>query len=189
MVHLHVAVYGEYIPQKQLQALWGEALGVQAPVVDVRSVKGAGGIAAALKEILKYVTKGEKGPRQASHAAAVEAAWKGVRRLEVGGALRRIRLPETQTDGGEDVQQEDLHSKAVASCEVCGTKGAWVWLAIVSASFVEENRGFGLAIDYRPPPEIRPNRIVQSRLPVARGVEFAYPYRAASKPHGELHDA
>ncbi len=174
MVHLHVAVYGEYVSQRQLQALWGDALGVQAPVLDVRTVKGAGGIAAALREILKYVTKGEKGPRQAAHAASVEAAWRGVRRLEVGGALRRIRLPETKSDGAEDVQQEDLHSKAVASCEVCGTKGAWIWLGIMSASFVQENGGFGLAIDYRPPPEIRPNRIVQTALPVARGVEFAY---------------
>jgi hypothetical protein len=160
MVHLHIAVYGEYIPQKQLQALWGDALGVQAPVVDVRTVKGAGGIAAALREVVKYCTKGISGPRQAAHAAAVEAAWKGVRRLEVGGALRRIRLPETKSDGGEDIQQEDLHSKAVASCEVCGTKGAWIWLGIMSASFVEENAGFGLARDYVPRPEMRPNLLV-----------------------------
>jgi hypothetical protein len=160
MIHLHIAIYGEYVAQRHLQALWGDALGVQAPVVDVRSVKGAGGIAEALREVLKYVCKGEKGPRQAARAAAVELAFRNVRRIEVGGALRAIKLPETNSDGGEDPQQEDLHSKAVAACEVCGTPGEWVWLGIVSATVVWENGGFGVARDYVPPREIRPKCMV-----------------------------
>ncbi len=174
MIHLHVAVFGEYIPQKQLQAAWGQALGVSAPVIDVRAVRGgAAGVAGALKEVLKYTCKGEKGPRQAAHAAAVELAFRSVRRVEIGGALRKIKLPESSGDT-EDVKAEDLHATHAASCESCGSVGAWRWLGTVPASVVQENGGFGLAIDYRPPPEIRPNRIVQSRLPVARGVEFVY---------------
>ncbi len=162
VVHLHVLVFGEFIHQRQLQALWGQALGTTTPViVDVRQIKGGvAGVRDAIREALKYCAKAEKGPRQAAHAASVELAWRGVRRLEIGGALRRVKLPETNEDGGEDLRPEDLHNQHAASCESCGSVGLWRWLGIVPASVVELNGGWGLARDYVPRPEIRPNLLV-----------------------------
>ena len=147
VIHLHVAVYGEYISQKTLQALWGDALGTKAPVVDVRTIKGAAGVGDALKEVLKYATKGEKGPRQAAHAAAVEVGFRNVRRVEVGGALRTIQLPETEAGGSEDVKPEDLHNDRAAACQACGTVGEWRWVQLVGRVAVELNGGFGLVQD------------------------------------------
>jgi hypothetical protein len=162
VVHLHVLVFGEFLHQRQLQALWGQALGVSAPViVDVRQIKGgAAGVRDAIKETLKYVVKAEKGPRQAAHAASVELAWRSVRRLEIGGALRRVKLPETNADGSEDLRPEDLHGDQVAVCESCGSVGSWKWLGIVPATEVQENGGYGIARDYVPRPEMRPNLLV-----------------------------
>ncbi len=156
MIHVHALIYGEYVDQKKIQAAWGQALGTSAPVVDVRAVRGgAAGVAGALKEVLKYTCKGEKGPRQAAHAAAVELAFRSVRRIEFGGALRKIKLPESSGDT-EDVKPEDLHATHAASCEVCGAVGQWQWIGTLPASVVELNGGYGLARDYVPRPEIRP---------------------------------
>ncbi len=160
MIHVHALIYGEYVDQKKIQAAWGQALGTSAPVVDVRAVRGgAAGVAGALKETLKYVCKSEKGPRQAAHAAAVELAFRSVRRIEFGGALRKIKLPESSGDT-EDVKVEDLHNQHAASCEVCGAVGQWRWLGTLPASVVELNGGYGLARDYVPRPEIRPKCII-----------------------------
>jgi hypothetical protein len=160
MVHVHVLVFGEYVPQWQLQAAWGTALGVAAPVVDVRRITGPDGVAGALREVLKYATKGERGTRtQPTHAAAVELAFRRVRRVELGGALRGVKLPDSNGDS-EDVKPEDLHNDQAAACEVCGTVGEWAWLGIVSATVVQMNAGFGVARDYVPPREIRPKCMI-----------------------------
>ncbi len=152
-VHLHALVYGEFVPQRQLQAAWSDALGVAA-IVDVRTITGgAAGIGDAIRETLKYLVKSEKGPRQAQHAAAVELAFKNVRRVEIGGALRKIKVPESTADF-EDVKPEDLHNQHAAVCESCGSVGAWKWLGIVPASAVRENHGYGLVkgVGYGPGP-------------------------------------
>ena len=143
MVHLHILVFGEYIDQRMLQAIWSKAYGEEA-IVDVRSVKGSSGVAGAIREVLKYATKGEKGARtQASHAAAVELAFRNVHRVSLGGAIRKIEI--TECDGAtEDVKPEDLHDDHSMSCLVCGTFGEWKWIRTRSAAEVEQFGGFGL---------------------------------------------
>jgi hypothetical protein len=140
MVHVHALIYGEYVAQRSLAAAWSAVLGERA-ILDVRTVRGAG-VAGALREVLKYASKGEKGHRQVEHAAAVELALRGVRRVELGGALRWVQLSDSSGDS-EDVREADLHDSHVAACQVCGVIGEWRWVAIVSAASVEENGGFG----------------------------------------------
>ena len=137
MVHLHVLVYGEFVPQRLLQSIWSDICGDLA-IVDIRAVRG---VRRALREVLKYATKGEKGPReQARHAAAVELAFRNVRRVEYGGALRGVRTPES-SGGDDDGQPEDLHNYRVAACAVCGSVGDWRWAWTVDAATVQRNGG------------------------------------------------
>ena len=142
MVHVHMLVYGEYIAQRVLQAAWSRAMGEPA-MVYVTGLKSAQGVTDAIREVLKYATKGEKDRRtQAAHAAAVELALRNVHRTSIGGALRTIRV--TEKDGAtEDVRNEDLHDHHTLACETCGTQGEWRWVSVVSAIVVEELGGFG----------------------------------------------
>ncbi len=142
MVHVHTLVYGEYIAQRILQAAWSRAMGEPA-MVYVTGLKSAQGVTDAIREVLKYATKGEKDRRtQAAHAAAVELALRNVHRTSIGGALRTIRV--TEKDGAtEDVRNEDLHDHHTLACETCGTQGEWRWVSVVSAIVVEELGGFG----------------------------------------------
>ena len=143
MVHVHALVYGEYIPQGKLEAAWGAAVREHARV-DVRTVSDPEGVAGALREVLKYATKGEKGSRsQPERAAAVELAFRNVHRVGLGGAVRRVKL--TELDGAtEDVRGADLHNERALSCESCGVVGEWTWVGMVSRGIVAENGGFGL---------------------------------------------
>jgi hypothetical protein len=142
MVHIHALIYGEYLPQAELQALWSRALGVARAIVDVRTVRG-GNVADALREVLKYATKGERrGRDDAARAAAVEVAFRNVRRVELGGAIRAVRISDS--DGAtEDVRDSDLHDEHAAACESCGVIGEWRWEGMVSADAVRANGGFG----------------------------------------------
>lgn len=143
MVHVHMLVYGEYVPQALLQRLWGEALG-QPAFVFVQAVKGSDGIDAAIRETLKYATKGERDVRtQARHAAAVEIAFWNVKRLSVGGALRRVRVDD-QPAGGDDGLPEDVHSSHELACGACGAVGSWQWGGVVAPAAVLENGGYGV---------------------------------------------
>jgi hypothetical protein len=111
-------------------------------VTALKSGKG-GGVAGALREVLKYATKGEKDQRtQSLHAAAVELAFRNVHRVSVAGALRAIKVRE-QDGASEDVRAEDLHDQRALSCENCGVTGEWRWGGIVSSRVVEELGGFG----------------------------------------------
>jgi hypothetical protein len=142
MVHIHALVYGEFIHQKELEGAWSRAVGEKARV-DVRAVKSLAEMAGALREVLKYATKGEKGARtQASRAAAVEIAFRNVHRIGLGGAVRRITIPESSGES-EDVREEDLHATRVLACEECGVVGEWKWIGVVSSAIVLENNGFG----------------------------------------------
>jgi hypothetical protein len=143
MVHIHALVYGEYLPQRLLENAWGDAVRERARV-DVRAVKSEKGIAGALREVLKYATKGEKGQRtQAERAAAVESAFRNVHRIALGGAIRKIRIADS-SGSSEDVRTTDLHELRVMSCEECGVVGEWKWVGIVDEGIVQENGGFGL---------------------------------------------
>lgn len=143
MVHIHALVYGEFIPQAVLQAVWSRAYGASRAIVDVRTVRGDN-VASELREVLKYATKGEgNGRDDAERAAAVELAFRKVRRVELGGAIRNVRVAET--DGAsEDVQASDLHDDHAAHCQSCGVIGEWKWGGKVSADVVAANGGFGL---------------------------------------------
>ncbi|MDQ6768656.1 MAG: hypothetical protein M3Z54_01550 [Gemmatimonadota bacterium] len=143
MVHAHALVYGEYIHQRILEAAWSRAYGEPA-MVDVRSVKGNSGVATALREVLKYVTKAERSGRtQARHAAAVELGFRNVHRVSLGGAIRKIKIAEGDTSA-EDVKPEDLHDDHVLSCLVCGAVGRWKWICTRTAEEVDAFGGFGL---------------------------------------------
>ena len=150
--HLHALVFGEFILQAQLSVLWQELTGTSY-IVDIRAVRGA--VALALREVLKYATKGEKGDlRQTQHAAAVEYAFKNVHRVRLGGAIRTIRTG----DAYEDVSPQELSTQvpsadgdeiSPAACEACGAVGDWRYLGFVGPDAVAENGGFGLLRAWR----------------------------------------
>lgn len=121
--------------------------------MDVRLVRSNGGLTAALKEVLKYATKGEKGSRaQPAHAAAVELAFRNVRRVGLGGAIRKVKIEESDSNS-DDVRTADLHDTSKLACEVCGVVGEWLWCGIVPGEWVVANGGFGLL--EHPPPQLR----------------------------------
>lgn len=171
MVHFHVAIYGEYVQQRELLAAWrtvlqkaGLAVHDRDGGVNIQALRKGTSEFDALREVLKYATKGqtdadgvERMP-EPWHAAAVECAFRSVRRSDVGGALRRIT-----SDDICDLQPDDLHNCKVSACEGCGVIGEWEWRGMRSRQLVERNGGFGLhRIDalggdwgdaYRPPPD------------------------------------
>ncbi len=103
-------------------------------------------MAGAFREVLKYATKGEKGARsQRTHAAAVEIAFKNVRRVEIGGALRK---EVSETDGAtDDATPEDLHDYREAACITCGSIGPWRWNGSMSPDMVALHGGFNPIVD------------------------------------------
>ncbi len=146
MVHIHLLVYGEYVPQDELARSWGEALGLDGPaVVDIRAVD-PDDPTHGIREALKYATKAE-GTRQeqAARAAAVEYAFYSVHRVGIAGALRKIQGRSREPDS-EDVQPDDLHDEFEAPCEACGALGSWEWERITSHRAVEANGGWGLVL-------------------------------------------
>ena len=92
--------------------------------------------------MLKYATKGEKGARsQPSHAAAVEIAFRNVRRVEVGAALRKVEV--SSGDGAtDDATPEDLHDYREAACVACASIGPWRWNGNVNPDMVALEGGF-----------------------------------------------
>ncbi len=142
MVHIHLLVYGEYIPQAVLQGAWSSALGQRA-IVYVTTVDGNGGVAKVTREALKYATKGEKGTRdEARHAAAVEVAFRRVKRLSIGGALRTIKIDDA-TATTDDAKPEDLTDDRRLVCESCGSVGRWIREGWISPKVVVANGGYG----------------------------------------------
>ncbi len=130
MVHAHMLVFGEYVPKARLEALWADAIGEPA-FIFVQTVRGSEGVAAAVRETLKYATKGEKDLRtQAEHAAAVEIAFRNVKRVSIGGALRRVHS-EDQPKDCDDGLADDLHAKHALVCIACGLLGEWSWGGVV----------------------------------------------------------
>ena len=174
MVHFHLLPYGEYVRVDKLADLWSEAIGERA-IVHIKAVRvdGALGVAAALREVLKYVTKGEGNSRQqARHAAAVELAFRHVHRISVGGALWNIRRrnPARETEGvwvAEGPQRRLLlyngrihverqadgleepppkqSELAVMTCENCGGR-TWEWNGIYEPQAVSQNGGYGQVV-------------------------------------------
>ena len=143
MVHIHALIFGEFISQKELVRAWSRALGERA-LVDVRAVSGRGGVRDTIREVLKYATKGESGVRtQAERAAAVELAFRNVKRVTLGGTIRRVKVVPDD-DGTVDVSGRDLLNDHALSCEVCGVVGEWAWAGRRSPETVEANNGFGL---------------------------------------------
>lgn len=151
MVHFHAAIYGEYVQQRALLAAWrhvlqttGNAASEKDGGVRVERVRDAGDVEAALREVLKYATKGqtvdgiERMPT-AYQAAAVELAFRNVRRNSIGGAIRRFA-----TDADADAQDADLHDDHVSACEACGTVGEWRWERFRGRDYVLRNGGYGI---------------------------------------------
>jgi hypothetical protein len=143
-VHLHLLVYGEFLPQAMLQSLWSAVVGDLA-IVDVRSVRGSEGLRGAIAYVLKYVLKGESGrlPRP-EHAAAVEYALRNVRRVEIGGALRTVTTADSTSPAAEEPRLQEVMGVRGGSCEACGSIGQWSWKGRMPPSEVLEVGGFGL---------------------------------------------
>jgi len=142
MVHWHALIYGEFVPQAELQERWEGALGVELALVDVRSIDGDS--VRALREVVKYVTKSEGSIHEkAAHLACIEVAFKGTRSVMMGGAIVRIRksLGELELEEGK---AEDCHDELVSSCEACGTIGEWRFSGPAGRHAVEANGGFGV---------------------------------------------
>lgn len=137
IVHLHAAVYGEYIPQPELVTRWREVLGQPVQVVDVRAMRGSdeAEFKKALREVLKYATKGDKEPGvRANRAAAIELAMRGLRRVESGGALRSTAALDSLR----------LIEAEAQCCASCGAAEGWKWRGMRSPAYVERNGQFGL---------------------------------------------
>jgi len=143
MVHVHLLVYGEYVPQKELADAWRVALGVaEVPVVDVRAVD-PDDPARGLRETLKYTAKGAGTPReQASRAAAIECALQGVQRISVGGALRQVSLDLDPANAGGS--ESDVYGRQEATCEACGQTGGWSWTGLRPRWYAAHNGDWGL---------------------------------------------
>ena len=141
-VHLHVLVYGEYVPQAHLQNLWSEVVGEQLAIVDVREARHRAG---ALRYCLKYLLKaaGSARPRP-EHAAAVEYALRRVRRVEMGGALWGATAAGESPVSGEDVSGADLTEAERGACASCGKSGSWSWKGRADPSEVAALGGFSL---------------------------------------------
>jgi hypothetical protein len=143
MVHAHMLIYGEFVSQARLERAWSLAFG-QPAFVFVRSLRGSNGIESAIKEALKYATKGEADERtQAAHAAAVELAFWNVKRLSIGGAMRGIHAGDQKPDG-DDGRPEDLHARKQLACMACGAIGLWKWRGALAPSAVLGRGGYGL---------------------------------------------
>jgi hypothetical protein len=141
MVHLHVLVYGEFVPQQLLQAQWSAVVGDLA-IVNVRAVR-PNKLLGAIGYTLKYTLKGDSGGRpDPAHAAAVEFALKHTRRVEIGGALRYATSKQGRGRSGEDTSAADLSDARGAPCALCGTIGCWAWEGHVSPEVVAGNGGF-----------------------------------------------
>lgn len=140
MVHTHVLVYGEYINQAQLQIWWEQVM--KEPIARVH-VEGITSVEDALREVLKYATKGEKGIRaQSERAASVECALRNVHRTAIGGALRRVKIADCE-GATVDATADDLHDTIELHCHACGLVGEWHWSGILEPGIVQENGGFG----------------------------------------------
>jgi hypothetical protein len=147
MVHAHVLVYGEYVPQADLQMLWSDVLGADLAIVDIRSV--GDDVTGGIREALKYATKAV-GEDRVPRAAAVELAFRNTNRVRVIGALRQIRCRSERGDV-DDVTDEDLHDHHTATCEACGLVGSWLYCQIQADRItVADNGGFGML--RAPPP-------------------------------------
>jgi hypothetical protein len=136
MVHVHMAVFGEYVASAKLAHLWAKACAVGGFVnVKALRVPDAEGFRKSLREVLKYVSKGDKEPgKRAQRAATIEYALKGVRRVEMGGALRMV----------PKVTERDVSTRA-RTCEACGGAGSWRWRGMRAPDYVRRNNGFGLS--------------------------------------------
>jgi len=142
MVHVHMLVFGEFVPQPILQDCWSQALGEKAHV-RINAVQDCSGIGKAIRETLKYATKGEKTARdQARHAAAVEVAFRNLKRISVGGVLRTITVDEADS-AHDDGKPEDVHALTDLLCLCCGAAGPWAWGGAVSPELVIANGGYG----------------------------------------------
>ena len=151
MVHVHLLVHGEFVAQAELQRLWGEVLGEDLAIVHIKAVDGD--LREALRETLKYASKGHGSAfTQARHAAAVEYAFQGVHRVNIGGALRKIRpgdmafedVTPTELSAAALIEESGEEQSLTRPCEACGSRGPWLLIDFVPESSVALNGGFGV---------------------------------------------
>ena len=142
MVHLHAAVYAEFLPWQTLRAAWRASFG------DDGNIKIQGMLSAtaedfrtSLREVLKYVSKGDASPRRAEWAANIETSMRQVRRVEMGGALRAVMRGTGPVD--TRVTAKQVTYAAAKACDQCGGQ-KWAWAGIRAPEYVVRNGGFGV---------------------------------------------
>ncbi|RKX26309.1 MAG: hypothetical protein DRP45_03860 [Candidatus Zixiibacteriota bacterium] len=79
-LHIHVLLYGHYVPQSRISEYWNKLTG-DSPVIDIRSIKKPG---QAVNYLLKYITKPKKfnDPKETAHYVNLLL---GVRRIHSYG--------------------------------------------------------------------------------------------------------
>jgi hypothetical protein len=135
LVHAHAAVYGEYLPGPAVTASWEKFIDRRGRVgMERLRMATPDEFRKSLHEVLKYVSKGEPNARQSERAAMIELAMRGIRRVEMGGALRKI-----------SVSSKDIITTTAPPCVECGTvQGKWRWGGLRAPEYVTENGGFGV---------------------------------------------
>lgn len=152
MVHIHAAIYGEAVDAGELARLWKLACPVGGFVRSrlMRERRGGAPVTSAssdafrnaLREVLKYLTKGHKTDAvtgalasRARRAAVSEYAMRQQRRVETCGALRLV--PAVNAADVATSQKE---------CTACTTvPSAWTWRGMRAPDYVRQNGGFGLS--------------------------------------------
>lgn len=138
MTHGHAAVYGEKPQREILRKRWAAALGRPGFVtLKPMQIETPDDFKSGLREVLKYVSKGDKGMRRAEHAAAIERAMRRVRRVEMGGAIRTTNIFGTARD-------LVTHRQVCTECNA--NNGQWQWAGLREPAYVVANDGFGLDV-------------------------------------------
>lgn len=155
MVHIHAAIYGEAVDAEHLAELWRKACDVGGFVRLrlMRERRGGPPVTSAssdafrdaLREVLKYLTKGHKADdaggalaKRAERAAASEYAMRHQRRVETCGALRLVPA----------VTEADVATSQKECAGCASVPSAWTWRGMRAPAYVRKNGGFGLATIY-----------------------------------------
>lgn len=152
MVHVHAAVLGERVREEDVRKPWEQSIGRRG-FVRVSPVKeDAGTLRKAFAETLKYVSKGEKGPRRYDRAAVMELAFRGTRRVEMGGAFRTR---------GELLGPRDIMYQGANPCP-CGTGSPLDWVGVIAPPLVAANGGYGIATTHEVQARLRAMEILRA---------------------------
>ncbi len=119
MVHVHALVLSRYVPQPELSAYWEKK--TNAPVVDIRGVRGHKALKETCFEVSKYVTDPDKHIERHGLKEGIEQL------AEMAYDLRRLKLSQTYGMFRADVFERRMgeappviEEQDPCLCEKCG---------------------------------------------------------------------